>query len=137
MFIVFKQVDKQGAAASKVDFWFLRGRIKLYLYISQSNYVEQLFFFIVTYLFFGMFLQVLIHGASTNELLLSTILFSLLCYLSYARYQRYKFVNSIIRKYPDPNIVLENHDIATEIYSNIFRKEFPCKFAILQKKIYF
>jgi hypothetical protein len=33
----------------------------------------------------------------------------------------------MIAKYPDPNVVLQNHDIAMEIYSNIFRKEFPRK----------
>ncbi|KAI7893430.1 uncharacterized protein EV154DRAFT_561424 [Mucor mucedo] len=31
----------------------------------------------------------------------------------------------MIKKYPDPDAVLQNHDIAMEIYSDIFRKEFP------------
>jgi hypothetical protein len=74
-----------------------------------------------------MFLQVLIHGASTKDLLISGVIFSILSYLTFVRYHRYKFVKSLIKKYPNPNIILENHDIAMEIYSNIFRKEFPCK----------
>jgi hypothetical protein len=94
----------------------------------------KLFFFIPLFLFVTtpkqitrMFIQVLIAGASMTDLAMMSVVFSTLCYLSYVRYRRYQSVNSIIKKYPNPNIVLENHDIAMEIYSNIFRKEFPCK----------
>ncbi|KAK4520456.1 uncharacterized protein ATC70_007968 [Mucor velutinosus] len=72
-----------------------------------------------------MFLEVLMADASQLQVLGVASIFVGLTYLMYVRYYRYQFVNSIIRKYPDPNIVLENHDIAMEIYSNIFRKEFP------------
>ncbi|RCI03599.1 hypothetical protein CU098_012653, partial [Rhizopus stolonifer] len=43
----------------------------------------------------------------------------------YVRYRRYQFVNNLIAKYPNPDVVLQDHAIAMEIYSNIFRKEFP------------
>ncbi|OBZ84707.1 hypothetical protein A0J61_07245, partial [Choanephora cucurbitarum] len=46
-------------------------------------------------------------------------------YLTYVRYRRYQHLHRLIEKYPNPNVVLENHDIAMEIYSDIFRKEFP------------
>lgn len=63
---------------------------------------------------------------STSQLgLLSFLIFG--CYLVCVRYYRYKALNDMIAKYPDPNVILQNHDIAMEIYSNIFRKEFPCK----------
>lgn len=75
-----------------------------------------------------MFLEVLIAEASQLQLLGAASIFFGISYLMYVRYYRYQFVKSIIKKYPDPNIVLENHDIAMEIYSNIFRKEFPCKY---------
>ncbi|KAI9473456.1 MAG: hypothetical protein EXX96DRAFT_578039 [Benjaminiella poitrasii] len=68
-----------------------------------------------------MFLEILIFENSW----LAAPFFILFCRLCYVRYYRYRFVKSIIEKYPDPNIVLENHDVAMEIYSNIFRKEFP------------
>lgn len=74
-----------------------------------------------------MFLEVLMTEASHLQFLGVGGIFFGIAYLMYVRYHRYQFVNSIIKKYPDPNVVLENHDIAMEIYSNIFRKEFPCK----------
>lgn len=77
-----------------------------------------------------MLLEVLIAEASHLQLLGAASICFGISYLIYVRYYRYQFVKSIIKKYPDPNIVLENHDIAMEIYSNIFRKEFPCKYKV-------
>ncbi|KAI7868278.1 hypothetical protein BDF14DRAFT_1794893 [Spinellus fusiger] len=46
-------------------------------------------------------------------------------YLLVVNHYRYKIINEIRRKYPDPKVVLENYEIAQEIYNNIFFKEFP------------
>ncbi|CEG77003.1 hypothetical protein RMATCC62417_11821 [Rhizopus microsporus] len=62
---------------------------------------------------------------SFQSMAISSALFLFTGYLVYVRYRRYEYLNSMIKKYPDPKIVLENHDIAMEIYSHIFRKEFP------------
>ncbi|KAI8366248.1 hypothetical protein BD560DRAFT_436208 [Blakeslea trispora] len=64
-----------------------------------------------------------------NELLLNRIPTVLGClfvsYLTYVRYRRYQHVRQLIKEYPDPNVVLQDHDIAMKIYSDVFRKEFP------------
>lgn len=73
-----------------------------------------------------MFLEIFEVDAGLKESFFMGFGILLLSYLAYVRYHRYQLLNSIIKKYPDPNVVLENHDIAMEIYSNIFRKEFPC-----------
>lgn len=75
-----------------------------------------------------MLLDLFILSASTTQLYILSLVLTVLTYLSYVRYKRYQALNKMIQKYPDPNIVLKNHDIAMEIYSNIFRKEFPCKY---------
>ncbi|KAI8992143.1 hypothetical protein BDF20DRAFT_909817 [Mycotypha africana] len=72
-----------------------------------------------------MLLEVLMFEAGLQQSLLIGSAFLIVAYLIVVRYNRYKLLNEMIRKYPDPNIVLKNHDIAMEIYSNIFRKEFP------------
>lgn len=68
---------------------------------------------------------------SFQSIAISSALFLFTGYLVYVRYRRYEYLNSIIKKYPDPKVVLENHDIAMEIYSHIFRKEFPRKKAYI------
>ncbi|KAI8070903.1 hypothetical protein BC940DRAFT_234999 [Gongronella butleri] len=49
----------------------------------------------------------------------------LLVYCSVVRYYRYQHLNAIKRKYPDPDVILKDLDAAYEIYSHIFRREFP------------
>ncbi|KAI8096668.1 uncharacterized protein BX664DRAFT_324573 [Halteromyces radiatus] len=53
------------------------------------------------------------------------VLMTLAIYCGVVRYYRYNVLNEMKRKYPDPNTVLENRDVAYEIYSDVFRKEFP------------
>jgi hypothetical protein len=74
-----------------------------------------------------MLLELLVADAGWKDSLFMGFGVLLVSYLAYVRYHRYQILNDMIKKYPDPNVVLENHDIAMEIYSNIFRKEFPCK----------
>lgn len=81
-----------------------------------------------------MFLGIFIAGSSTTDLLVMFTVLSTLAYVCYVRYNRYKSLNKMIKKYPDPNVILQDHDIAVEIYSNIFRKEFPCKLSFLERK---
>lgn len=66
-------------------------------------------------------------SSSMADLFLTSFVVLVLGYLGYVRYYRYEHLNKMIKKYPDPDAVLQNHDIAMEIYSDIFRKEFPCK----------
>ncbi|KAG2234430.1 hypothetical protein BDF21DRAFT_357072 [Thamnidium elegans] len=72
-----------------------------------------------------MFLEIFIAESSMTDLIVMSTILSTLTYLCYVRYNRYKSLNKMIKKYPDPDVVLQDHDIAVEIYSNIFRKEFP------------
>ncbi|KAI9307150.1 hypothetical protein BJ944DRAFT_198105 [Cunninghamella echinulata] len=46
-------------------------------------------------------------------------------YCSLVQRYRYSYLNELRKKYPDPNTVLNDHDAAIEIYSHIFRREFP------------
>ncbi|KAF7729233.1 hypothetical protein EC973_004763 [Apophysomyces ossiformis] len=46
-------------------------------------------------------------------------------YVSLVRYYRFRWVNSLRLKYPDPNVVLKDKKLALEIYSHTFRREFP------------
>lgn len=69
----------------------------------------------------------MIANSEMADLFLTSLVVLALGYLAYVRFYRYKRLNSMIKKYPDPNAVLQNHDIAMEIYSDIFRKEFPRK----------
>lgn len=74
-----------------------------------------------------MFLEVLLFEAGLKKSLFFLGSLLLVFYLAYVRFKRYESINRIIKKYPDPNVILEDDDIAMEIYSIIFRKEFPCK----------
>lgn len=129
MFIYcLKQVDKQLAATlcKKLNLKFERGNLFYRRNFVNKKSNRSIFFFF--FFLINMFFQLLfITGTSVSGLLLISIIFLVAGYLGYVRYHRYKFLNSIVNKYPDPNIVLQNHDIAMEIYSDIFRKEFPCK----------
>lgn len=66
-----------------------------------------------------------IATSSYRSIAISSTLLVVISYLIYVRQRRYKHLHNMIKKYPDPRVVLENHDIAMEIYSDIFRKEFP------------
>lgn len=74
-----------------------------------------------------MFIEILLFEAGLKESCFLVSVFLLISYLMLVRFKRYQNLNRIIQKYPDPKVVLENDDIAMEIYSIIFRKEFPCK----------
>ncbi|CAO3690843.1 unnamed protein product [Rhizopus stolonifer] len=67
----------------------------------------------------------LLNFESCSSIALSSALLMAVSYLAYVRHRRYNHLNRMIEKYPDPRVILENHDIAIEIYSDIFRKEFP------------
>ncbi|KAI9494453.1 hypothetical protein BDB00DRAFT_787074 [Zychaea mexicana] len=47
------------------------------------------------------------------------------CYLAIVRRYRYKYINALRRKYPDPNIAVQDSKIAAEIFNTTLRKEFP------------
>lgn len=51
----------------------------------------------------------------------------LLLYLATVRHLRYKNIKFIREKYPNPQDILDNIDIAREITSITAKKEFPCK----------
>jgi hypothetical protein len=51
----------------------------------------------------------------------------LLVYMSIVRYLRYKTLNRIKNKYPDPQYVLDNAEAAQDIFSITSKCEFPCK----------
>lgn len=51
----------------------------------------------------------------------------LLLYLATVRHLRYKNINSIRKKYPNPQDILNNIEFAREIASITVKKEFPCK----------
>ncbi|CAO3582232.1 unnamed protein product [Absidia cylindrospora] len=53
------------------------------------------------------------------------VIMGLAIYCGIVRHYRYKSLNEMIKKYPDPNTILESKEAASEIYSNIFRREFP------------
>ncbi|KAG0170055.1 hypothetical protein DFQ28_002597 [Apophysomyces sp. BC1034] len=50
---------------------------------------------------------------------------STIFYISLVRYYRFRWVKSLRVKYPDPNVVLEDKELAFKIYSHTFRREFP------------
>lgn len=49
-------------------------------------------------------------------------------YMGIVRYSRYQNLNYLIKKYPDPQQVLDDLEIAKEIFAITMKKEFPCKF---------
>ncbi|SAL99999.1 hypothetical protein [Absidia glauca] len=53
------------------------------------------------------------------------MLLGLAVYCGIVRFYRYKSLNDMIKKYPDPNTILHNNEAANEIYGNVFRREFP------------
>ncbi|KAI8150070.1 hypothetical protein BJV82DRAFT_503954 [Fennellomyces sp. T-0311] len=48
-----------------------------------------------------------------------------ICYLAAVRSQRYKYINELRRKYPDPSIALKDSKVAEEVFDTTLRKEFP------------
>ena len=47
-------------------------------------------------------------------------------YLALVRYLRYRYINKLRRKYPDPTIALKDHTVAEEVFDTTVRREFPC-----------
>ncbi|KAI9245362.1 hypothetical protein BDA99DRAFT_447889 [Phascolomyces articulosus] len=48
-----------------------------------------------------------------------------ICYLATVRSQRYRYINELRRKYPDPTLPLKDSKIAAEVFDTTIRKEFP------------
>ncbi|KAI9273045.1 hypothetical protein BDA99DRAFT_477385 [Phascolomyces articulosus] len=55
----------------------------------------------------------------------STVGVFALCYLAVVRRYRYRYINELRRKYPDPRIALNDSKVAAEVFDITFRKEFP------------
>lgn len=47
-------------------------------------------------------------------------------YLALVRYLRYRNINKLRRKYPDPTIALKDPAVAEEVFDTTVRREFPC-----------
>lgn len=47
-------------------------------------------------------------------------------YLALVRYLRYRYINELRRKYPDPTIALKDPAVAEEVFDITARREFPC-----------
>jgi hypothetical protein len=62
-----------------------------------------------------------------DNVLLLTAASALVIYLGTVRYLRYKNLNYIRSKYPNPQEILDNIDAAQEVYAFTTKKEFPCK----------
>ncbi|KAI1290955.1 hypothetical protein EDD11_009074 [Mortierella claussenii] len=50
---------------------------------------------------------------------------ALLAYMAIVRHYRYKNINAILKKYPDPTLPLRNYDVAREVASLVDEWEFP------------
>ncbi|KAI9495130.1 hypothetical protein BDB00DRAFT_272599 [Zychaea mexicana] len=50
---------------------------------------------------------------------------SAVVYLALVRYLRYRNINAIKEKYPDPTLALRDSAVAEEVYNTTLRKEFP------------
>ncbi|KAI9020646.1 hypothetical protein CLU79DRAFT_888129 [Phycomyces nitens] len=46
-------------------------------------------------------------------------------YLILVRSLRFKYINDLRKRYPDPQVIFEDYDAAEEIFSHAFRREFP------------
>ncbi len=49
----------------------------------------------------------------------------LLAYMALVRHLRYKRINALLKKYPDPTLPLRNHDIAREVAATVAEYDFP------------
>ncbi|KAI9495127.1 hypothetical protein BDB00DRAFT_760754 [Zychaea mexicana] len=50
---------------------------------------------------------------------------ALACHLLVVRFVRYRYINKLKRKYPDPSIALRDFDVAEEVFHITSRREFP------------
>ena len=48
-------------------------------------------------------------------------------YLALVRYLRYRYINKLRLKYPDPTIALKDPRVAEEVFDTTVRREFPCR----------
>jgi hypothetical protein len=69
-----------------------------------------------------------INGDNTVLLTATTTASIFIAYLCTVRYYRYKNLNLIRAKYPNPKDILNDAEAANFIYATITGKEFPCKF---------
>lgn len=67
-------------------------------------------------------------GVHKDNILVLTAVSALVIYLGTVRYLRYKNLDYIRTKYPNPQEVLDSLEIAQEINAITMKKEFPCKF---------
>lgn len=61
---------------------------------------------------------------------------SILAYMGIVRYNRYKNLNLIRAKYPNPDDILNDSEAAHFVYNIVTRKEFPCKVCFFITIIY-
>ena len=83
---------------------------------------------------FSMFNTCLIKGSSAvkkNRITIaSATVITSVCYLAAVRIQRYRYINDLRHKYPDPSMPLKNSKIAAEVFDTTIRKEFPGSYTI-------
>ena len=83
---------------------------------------------------FSMFNICLINGSSAvkkNRITIaSAAVIASVCYLAAVRIQRYRYINDLRHKYPDPSMPLKNSKIAAEVFDTTIRKEFPGSYTI-------
>ncbi|KAI9281621.1 hypothetical protein BY458DRAFT_499148, partial [Sporodiniella umbellata] len=58
------------------------------------------------------------------QLLCAGFLLTTGTYMLYVWSHRHTYLKFLVKKYPDPEVVLQNHDIALEIFGDMFNKEF-------------
>ena len=71
------------------------------------------------------FINVLLHHSKQNRFKIGIT--AAVVYVALVRYFRYRQINKLKRKYPDPTIALYDHAVAEEVFNNTNGKEFPCK----------
>ena len=69
----------------------------------------------------------IITKAYNKSSVVGTVATSLGLYLCYVRYHRYKNINTIREKYPDPDAILKDPEAAAYINNHFAGKEFPSK----------
>ena len=70
----------------------------------------------------------ILTNAYNKSSVAGTVATSIVLYLCYVRYRRYKNINTIRTKYPDPDAILHDPEAAAYINNHFSGKEFPCKF---------
>ena len=83
---------------------------------------------------FSMFNTCLVNSSSALKknrvTIASAAVITSICYLAAVRSQRYRYINDLRHKYPDPSMPLKNSKIAAEVFDTTIRKEFPGSYTI-------